>query len=120
MAKKIFVVGLNVHGVSQPVLESYWANSHAEALGEALMKRPNLKDLVGYEIIMPSNDPNGGVRDLIHREFKWKSVPGAFNGGYYNKIHTIKAVRTMTGWGLKESKDMVDKIVKADGLDIPF
>ena len=120
MAKKIFVVGLNVHGVSQPILESYWADSHAEAIGQAVMKRPNLRDINGYEVIIPDGDPNGSVRDLIHKTFKWTSSPGSFKGGYFNRIHTIKKVREMTGWGLKESKDMVDDVVKHDGLEIPF
>jgi hypothetical protein len=118
--KQIFVVGLNVEGVSQPVLETYWADSHAEALGEAIMKRPNLRDLLGYEVITAASDPNGGVRDLIHRTYKWTMNPGSMGGGHYNRITTIKAVKDMTGWGLKEAKDKVDQVIKSDGLDIPF
>lgn len=112
--QKIFVVGLNVHGIAQPILETYWAGSHSEALGLAIMKRPNLKDLVGYEVIMPSDDPHGGVVDLIVRMYESGS------GTTPNKIATIKAVRAMTGWGLKESKDIVDQTIIDKNLDIPF
>lgn len=36
--------------------------------------------------------------------------------GYLNKIAMIKEVRTLTGWGLKDSKDFVEAIL--DGLRI--
>jgi ribosomal protein L7/L12 len=32
------------------------------------------------------------------------------DGGFSQKINAIKHVRTVTGWGLKESKDYVDAL----------
>lgn len=31
-----------------------------------------------------------------------------WSGGHHNKIGMIKAVRTLTGYGLKESKDLIE------------
>lgn len=39
-------------------------------------------------------------------------------GGYLNKIGMIKEVRTVTGWGLKDSKDFVETIL--DALDVGY
>ncbi len=45
------------------------------------------------------------IHDLIDEASR---VPNAEHGVYRNKIAMIKAVRTLTGWGLKDSKDAVE------------
>lgn len=37
-------------------------------------------------------------------------------GSYHNKIAMIKEIRTLTGWGLKDSKDFVETILSALGV----
>ena len=48
-------------------------------------------------------DWKGTVRVLL------KATPG-------RKINAIKECRAITGWGLKESKDAVEKLMKDEGL----
>jgi hypothetical protein len=46
------------------------------------------------------------IRDAFRRE----------SNGYLNKIGMIKEVRTLTGWGLKDSKDFVEAMLS--GLNL--
>ena len=113
MRKSIYVVAMVFRSIGRPILETHWAYSHAEALGLSIMKRSDIDDMTSYDVISPNTDPNGGIKDLIIKTYK-------FDGGPHNKIETIKAVRSMTGWGLKESKEIVELTIREENLDIPF
>jgi hypothetical protein len=114
MSKKIFAVALNTQGIDNPRVVSVFADTHAEALGKVLMNESTLRDIKGYKVIEANGNDNE-VRELIISTYKHD-----YTTGYGNKIQTIKAVRNLTGWGLKESKDMVEETIIKEGLDVPF
>lgn len=79
---------------------------------------PILSDKLNADVTVDISDVNPlYVPPDVQSRLSALRIAFTKTGQYYNKIAMIKEIRTMTGWGLKDSKDFVETILYALRVD---
>lgn len=88
------------------------ADKHNAQPAEIVIEAPVAPTLASAapQYPLPGHDVANQL-EIIMTEAKKYHAPDRGFANFVNKIAMIKAVRTLTGYGLKEAKDLVEKVM---------